>query len=170
MLWFQFLRHLVSWIFLSIWWVGRFHRSPFADILKLFQSILRTLATRKVYKWFTSWTLEVNHTHHGFLLFFSCLPFTQIYIIQSSPDEQRNTEYRSFCFEMYSILFQTKKTVELWRFVTIKACHYGLRHEFFYSWIWGVGNLNPVLWRPDTSQHHKIRLRINPKPYCEVLK
>ena len=38
---------------------------------------------------------------------------------------------------MYCILFKTKKTVELWRFVTIKACHYGLRHEFLYSWIWG---------------------------------
>ena len=70
MFWFQFLRHLVSLIFHSIWWVGRFHRSPFADILKLFQSILRPLATREVYKWFTSWTLEVNHTHQGFLLFF----------------------------------------------------------------------------------------------------
>ena len=34
----------------------------------------------------------------------------------------------------------------------------------------GVGNLNPVLWQPDTSQHHKIRLRINPKPYCDILK
>ena len=64
---------------------------------------------------------------------------------------------------MYSIIFQTKKTVELWRFVTIKACHYGLKNEFFYFWIWGVGNLNPVLWQPDTSQRHKIRLRINPK-------
>ena len=70
MFWFQFLRHLVSWIFHSIWWVGWFHRKPFADILKLFQSILRPLATREVYKWFTSWTLEVNHTHQGFLLFF----------------------------------------------------------------------------------------------------
>ena len=65
---------------------------------------------------------------------------------------------------MYSIIFKTKKTVELWRFVTIKACHYGLRHEFFYSWIWGVGNLNPVLWQPDTSQHHKIRLRMTQNP------
>ena len=70
MLWFQFLRHLVEWIFHSIWWVGRFYRSPFANILKLFQSILRSLATRKVYKWSTSWTLGVNHTHQGFLLFF----------------------------------------------------------------------------------------------------
>ena len=44
---FQFLNHLVEWIFHSIWWVGRFHRSPFTDILKLFQSILRSLATSK---------------------------------------------------------------------------------------------------------------------------
>ena len=71
MFWFQFLRHLVSWIFHSIWWVGWFHRKPFADILKLFQSILRPLATREVYKWFTSWTLEVNHTHQGFFLFWN---------------------------------------------------------------------------------------------------
>ena len=48
MFWFQFLRHLVEWIFNSIWWVGRFYRSPFADILKHFQSILRSLATRNV--------------------------------------------------------------------------------------------------------------------------
>ena len=27
MFWFQFLRHLVEWIFHSIWWVGRFYRS-----------------------------------------------------------------------------------------------------------------------------------------------
>ena len=47
MLWFQFLRRLVEWIFHSIWWVGRFYRSPFANILKFFQSILRSLATRK---------------------------------------------------------------------------------------------------------------------------
>ena len=70
MFWFQFLRHMVELIFHSIWWVGRFHRSPFADILKRFQSILRSFATRKVYKWFTSWTLGVNYTHQGFLLFF----------------------------------------------------------------------------------------------------
>ena len=69
MLWFQFLRHLVEWILHLIWWVGMFYRSPFANILKLFQSILRSLTTRKVYKWSTSWTLEVNHTHQGFLLF-----------------------------------------------------------------------------------------------------
>ena len=70
MLWIQILGHLVEWIFHSIWWVVRFHRSPIANILKLFQSILRSLATRKVYKWSTSWTLGVNHTHQGFLLFF----------------------------------------------------------------------------------------------------
>ena len=68
--WFQFLRHFVEWILHSIWWVGRFYRSPCADILKLFQSIRRSLATRKVYKRSTSWTLGVNHTHQGFLLFF----------------------------------------------------------------------------------------------------
>ena len=67
MFWFQFLRHLVEWIFHSN---CRFYRSPFADILKLFQPILRSLATRKVYKWSTSRTLGVNHTHQGFLLFF----------------------------------------------------------------------------------------------------
>ena len=70
MFWFQFLRHLVAWIFHSIWWVGRFHKSPFTDILKLLQSILRSFAIRKVYKRSTSWTLEVNHTHLGFLVFF----------------------------------------------------------------------------------------------------
>ena len=36
MLWFQFLRHLVEWIFHSIWSVGRFYRSPFADYLEAF--------------------------------------------------------------------------------------------------------------------------------------
>ena len=87
MFWFQFLMHLVSWMFHSIWWVGRFHRSPFADILKLFQSILRSLTTRKVYKWSTSWTLEVNHTHQGFLLFFwnsiLCMPcFSQRHVFR----------------------------------------------------------------------------------------
>ena len=71
MFWFQFLRYLTVWIFHSIWWVGRFYRSPFADILKLFQFILRSLATRKIYTCLTSWTLEVKHTHQGFLLFFS---------------------------------------------------------------------------------------------------
>ena len=70
MLWFQFLSHLVEWIFHSIWWVGRFYRSPFANIWKLFQSIPRSLATRKVYQWSTSWTLGVTHIHQGFLLFF----------------------------------------------------------------------------------------------------
>ena len=70
MFWFQFLRHLVAWFFHSIWWVGRFHKSPFTDILKLLQSILRSFAIRKVYKRSTSWTLEVNHTHLGFLVFF----------------------------------------------------------------------------------------------------
>ena len=43
MFWFQFLMHLVSWIFHSIWWVGRFHRSPFADILKFFSSLFSGL-------------------------------------------------------------------------------------------------------------------------------
>ena len=71
---------------------------------------------------------------------------------------------------MYSILFYTKKTVELWSFVTIKACHYGLKTRILLFLDLGVGNLNPVLWQPDTSQHHKIRLRINPKPYCDILK
>ena len=70
MFWFQFLMHFVEWIFHSIWWVCRFYRSPFADILKLFQSIRRSLATTKVYKWSTRWTLGVNHTHQGSLLFF----------------------------------------------------------------------------------------------------
>ena len=34
----------------------------------------------------------------------------------------------------------------------------------------GIGNLNPVLWQPNTSQHYKIRLRINPKPYCDIMR
>ena len=28
----------------------------------------------------------------------------------------------------------------------------------------------PVLWQPDTSQHHKTGFRINPRPYCGILK
>ena len=68
MFWFQFLGHSIEWIFHFIWLVGRFHRCPFADILKLFQFILRSSAPKKVYKWFTSWTLETNHTYQGFLL------------------------------------------------------------------------------------------------------
>ena len=88
MLWFQFLRHLVEWTFHSIWWVVKFHMSPSADILKLFQSILRSLETRKVYKWFTSWTLEVNHTHQGFLLFFGssslCLSWRHVFRLLKS--------------------------------------------------------------------------------------
>ena len=46
------------------------YTSPSADILKLLQSIFRSFATKKVYKGFTNWTLGVNHTHQGFLLFF----------------------------------------------------------------------------------------------------
>ena len=69
MIWFQFLRHLVELIFHSIWWVGRFHRSPLADILKLFQSILSLWQLEKYTNdlpaecW--KWT-----THQGFLLCF----------------------------------------------------------------------------------------------------
>ena len=69
MFWFQFLRHLVKWIFHSIWWIGRFHRSPFADILKLFQPILRSLATRKVWEW----TINTPGRRHVFRLLKSTL-------------------------------------------------------------------------------------------------
>ena len=40
-------------VWLSQYWIfGKFHRSPSADILKLFQSILRSLATIKVHFFF----------------------------------------------------------------------------------------------------------------------
>ena len=148
MFWFQFLRHWVEWIFHSIWWVGRFYRSPFANILKLFQSILRSLATRKVYKWSTSWTLGVNHIHQGFLLFFwssslcmLCLfrdamfsVYSDLYYpIISRLIKKHWIQIILFWNGQYSILNQENSR----RFVTIKACHYGLRHKFFYSWILG---------------------------------
>ena len=47
MFWFQILRHLVEWIFHSIWWVGRFHRSPFANILKLFSAYSKVFGNQK---------------------------------------------------------------------------------------------------------------------------
>ena len=57
-----------------------------------------------------------------------------------------------------------EKTLDLWGFVTTKSCYYGWKHEFCDSWIWGVGEVNPVLWQPDTSQHHKIGFIINQRP------
>ena len=33
----------------------------------------------------------------------------------------------------------------------------------------GVGEVNPVLWQPDKSQHHKTELRINPIPHYGIL-
>ena len=68
------------------------------------------------------------------------------------------------------ISWKKEKRLDLWGFVSIKSCYYGWRHEFGYSWISGVGVVNPLLWQPDTSQHHKIGLRIEPRHYCGTMK
>ena len=34
----------------------------------------------------------------------------------------------------------------------------------------GVGEVNPVQGQPDKPQHHKIGLKINPRPDCGILK
>ena len=181
MFWIPFLWHLVSWIFHSRWWVGRFHTSPFADVLKFFQSILRSLTIRKVFKWFTSCILEANHTHQGFLLCFwsgslCMLSFSRrhffrllrsalsIYHLQSNKVALKLDDTVLKCNLFY---FQLR------RLRAMKVCN----HEIMSLWVktrififFDLGGKelisSTVTTRHITAlQHHEIGLRINQSPF-----
>ena len=53
--------------------------------------------------------------------------------------EKMNTKLWWNYLRMYTVLVETKKTLDLWGFVTIKSCYYGWKHEFRHSGFGGRG-------------------------------